>query len=116
MTEIGDDAVRAFMAAEVPGILDEHLSLAIKSIDGDRVRAGLAAALPYLLAEDRTEKELVPTCGVCGRPVDVADLAPPTVSMVEVPDHSGLVVRPVLSKPIRMDPETGAVCWCREAP
>jgi hypothetical protein len=34
---------------------------------------------------------------------------PPTFSLQEVGPG---VVRPVLSKPIRVDPESGAVCWC----
>lgn len=52
------------------------------------------------------EVETKPTCGVCGAPFDAND-PPPTWSL----DPSG---RPVLNKPIRMDPETGAMCWCPE--
>lgn len=52
-----------------------------------------------------------PICGVCGRESD--DLHdPPTFTYVE--DERGRL-KPVLNKPIRMDPETGAVCWCSEA-
>lgn len=46
----------------------------------------------------------IPTCGVCGAKFD-ADDPPPTWSLG--PDG-----RPKLSKPVRMDPETGAMCWC----
>lgn len=48
------------------------------------------------------------TCGVCGAPLTADAMEPPTFRLVE----EGGVTRPVLSKPIRMDPETGAVCWC----
>lgn len=51
------------------------------------------------------------TCGVCGRPLTPEALEPPTWRNEPVPGRPG-VVRPVLSKPLRMDPETGAVCWC----
>ena len=45
------------------------------------------------------------SCSVCGRELTEDFLHPPTWSL----DPSG---RPVLNKPIRMDPETGAACWC----
>lgn len=55
------------------------------------------------------------TCGVCGRQLDDdAIFDSPTVSNVQIgttPDGKP-IVRPQLSKPLRMDPETGAVCWC----
>lgn len=51
-----------------------------------------------------------PTCAVCGSVFDPAD-PPPTFGLRPDPNRPG-VVRPVLNKPIRMDPETGAVCWC----
>ena len=55
------------------------------------------------------------TCGVCGRQLtEDALFNPPTFTNVQVgttPDGKPMV-RPVLNKPIRMDPETGAVCWC----
>lgn len=50
-----------------------------------------------------------PMCGVCGAPLTADWMDPPTFSLQEVAPG---VVRPVLSKPIRMDPESGAVCWC----
>lgn len=54
-------------------------------------------------------------CGVCGSDMTPADfLEPPTFRNEPDPDNPS-VVRPVLSKPIRMDPETGAVCWCPQA-
>jgi len=54
-----------------------------------------------------------PTCGVCGRVLtDEAMRNPPTWRLEPVPGANA--VRPVLNKPIRMDPETGAVCWCRD--
>lgn len=46
-----------------------------------------------------------PTCGTCGQETDPTD-PPPTWSL------DPATGRPVLSKPIRMDPETGAICWC----
>lgn len=46
-------------------------------------------------------------CAVCGQPI--GSLEPPTYRLVEVEPGK---VAPVLSKPIRMDPQTGAVCWC----
>lgn len=49
------------------------------------------------------------TCGVCGTPLTDDFFEPPTYRLE--PDEHGRM-RPVLSKPIRMDPETGAVCWC----
>lgn len=54
------------------------------------------------------EVEARPTCSVCGAPFDPTD-PPPTWSYVE--DEQGRL-KPVLNKPIRMDSETGAVCWC----
>lgn len=48
-----------------------------------------------------------PTCAVCGREVTDDWFNPPTFSLG--PDG-----RPVLSKPIRHDPDTGAICWCRD--
>lgn len=59
-----------------------------------------------------------PTCGVCGSPLTPDWMDPPTFTLQPVPDHPATftlhpgAVRPVLNKPIRMDPETGAVCWC----
>lgn len=52
-----------------------------------------------------------PTCGVCAQPLTSDWMDQPTFSFVEVPGRPG-AVRPVLNKPIRMDPDTGAVCWC----
>ena len=40
---------------------------------------------------------------------------PPTFRMEPVPGRPG-VVRPVLSKPIRVDPETGAIDWDDDPP
>ncbi len=51
------------------------------------------------------------TCGVCGRELTADALTPPTVRLEPVPGRPG-VVRPVLSKAVRIDPDTGAVCWC----
>lgn len=48
-----------------------------------------------------------PTCGVCGRALTSDFSEPPTWQL----DENG---RPKLNKKIRMDPETGAVCWCTE--
>jgi hypothetical protein len=56
-----------------------------------------------------------PACGVCGAPLTADWWEPPTWSFVDVPDRPG-VVRPVLDKPIRVDPESGAVCWCPPRP
>lgn len=50
-------------------------------------------------------------CGVCGRPLTPDWLDPPTWTLEAVADKPG-TMRPVLNKPIRVDPETGAVCWC----
>jgi hypothetical protein len=56
----------------------------------------------------------LPTCGVCGAPFDASD-PPPVVTLRPVPGKPG-AVRPVLDKPIRMDPATGAMCWCPPRP
>ena len=49
-----------------------------------------------------------PICGVCGHESSIDDFfKPPTVSTDPVTGRLGP------SKPIRMDPKTGAVCWCR---
>lgn len=50
-------------------------------------------------------------CGVCGAPIGDDFWDPPTFTNEPVPGRPGMV-RPVLSKPIRLDPETGAMCWC----
>lgn len=52
-----------------------------------------------------------PRCGVCGAAVSADFFEPPTFSMQEVPGRPA-AMRPVLNKPIRIDPETGAMCWC----
>lgn len=64
--------------------------------------------------EDMNEPTTEPTCGVCGAPFDAAD-PPPVFTLRAVPGKPG-VVRPVLDKPIRMDPASGAVCWCPQSP
>jgi len=71
-----------------------------------------AAAREYTEAKNRwlASQAGTPVCGVCGSPVTDDSFEPPTFSMVEV---GAGVMRPVPSKPIRMDPETGAVCWCQ---
>lgn len=48
------------------------------------------------------------TCGVCGQQLTGDWLTPPTFRLEKV----GNVVRPVLNKQVRVDPETGAICWC----
>jgi hypothetical protein len=48
-------------------------------------------------------------CGVCGSEIAEDFFEPPTFTNEEVGPG---VVRPVLSKPMRIDPETGAICWC----
>lgn len=76
----------------------------------------MAAGLPDLEQAlgvgDETAK-----CGVCGqdRPLDDP---PPTLTEVRVgtTDDGKAMVRPTLSKPIRTDPETGAICWCPTKP
>lgn len=56
-----------------------------------------------------------PTCGVCGREVDPND-PPPTFTDIRIgtTGDGKRIVQPTISKPIRMDPEMGAVCWCPE--
>lgn len=68
------------------------------------------------------EIKTIVTCGVCGRALTIDELKdPPRVRNVRIgttPDGKP-IIRPQLSKPLRMDPETGAVCWCpndREQP
>lgn len=51
-----------------------------------------------------------PTCGVCGREITEDFFEPPTFVLQREPGTNR--VRPVLPAPIRMDPETGAICWC----
>lgn len=55
------------------------------------------------------------TCGVCGQQRPIND-PPPTFANIKVGTTSEgkPILRPVLDKPIRMDPETGAICWCPE--
>jgi hypothetical protein len=51
-------------------------------------------------------------CGVCGNDVTLSDLGDPPAFRYEPDPGNPRIMRPVLSKPIRVDPETGAVCWC----
>lgn len=64
------------------------------------------------MPEDET---MMATCGVCGR-LSRMDDPPPTFTEAQVGTTSDgkPIVRPVLSRPVRMDPDTGAVCWCPE--
>lgn len=57
------------------------------------------------------------TCGVCGQIRPDAD-PPPTFTEVQIGTTSDgkPIVRPRLNKPVRMDPETGAICWCPPPP
>jgi hypothetical protein len=55
------------------------------------------------------------TCGVCGSEITLSDLSDPPTFRYEPDPANPKLVRPVLNKPIRMDPETGAVCWHTES-
>jgi hypothetical protein len=56
-------------------------------------------------------------CAVCGRQLtEDALFNPPTFTNVQTgttPDRKRIMA-PALNQPLRMDPETCAICWCAE--
>lgn len=96
---------------ELPGPTARHPETKIW-LNGEEITAALERIQVDASSRELTTVTLhlaIPTAVINGQ-VD----APPTVSNVQigVTDDGKPITQPQLSKPMRMDPETGAVCWC----